>query len=61
MWECNLHNHANCIARGKICDICGRPNHLAAVCKNEVMPIEVDSSTLALLGRLEDQLAVKVD
>ena len=55
------HNHANCIARGKTCDICGRPNHLAVVCKNEVMPIEVESSTLALLGRLEDQLAAKVD
>ena len=55
------HNHASCIARGKTCDVCGRPNHLAAVCKNEVMPIEVESSTLALLGRLEDQLAAKVD
>ena len=55
------HNHANCIARGKTCDICGRPNHLAAVCKNEVMPTEVDSSTLALLGRFEDQLAVNFD
>ena len=28
-------NYANCTARGKICDICGRPNHLAAICKND--------------------------
>ena len=54
------HNHANCIARRKTCVICGRSNHLAAVCKNEVMPT-VDSSTLALLGRPEDQIAVKCD
>ena len=47
-----FHEHSNCISRGNTCAVCGKSNHLAAVCRERLEPITADASVLKLLDML---------